>query len=235
MLAFGDDYVYGTVSGGGRAATPFPAKLEASLKAFQKDLLNSTTGAATGTKVLQFGEYVTVTNGGSVGECVSATAFGCTAQSGQSRFPALADQIANASSADAFDVVILAEGVNDVEANVLPTAVAGALRNMVATARDRKIVIIMTKYEETNIGSLSAGSVKALGDAIWGVTEESGALGVEIYRQAWFRIPTAGGSPTQPGYDQMASDIYTKLTREFPLQPCDARSDKPAKGCPRNP
>ena len=77
--------------------------------------------------------------------------------------------------------------------------------------------------------------MKALGDAIWGVTEESASLGVEIYRQAWFRIPTAGGSPTQAGYDQMASDIYTKLTREFPLQPCDARNDKPAKGCPRNP
>ena len=73
-----------------------------------------------------------------------------------------------------------------------------------------------------------------LGDAIWAVTEDT-SLNVEIYRQALFRVPTAGGAPTQAGYDQMARDILTKLAREFPLQPCDARSDKPGKGCPRNP
>ncbi|AMY09926.1 IPT/TIG domain protein [Luteitalea pratensis] len=235
VLAFGDEYVTGLINGSpGVAATPFPARLEASLKAFEKDLLNSSTGAATGSKVLQFGQYVTVTNGGSNFECASATNTGCTAQSGQSRFPALADQVAAANASDAFDAVIFAEGVNDVEAGVLPNSVAGALRNMVASARDRKIVIFMTKYEETNIGTLSADSVKALGDAIWGVTTDT-SLGVEIYRQSFFQVPTVGGRPTQAGYDRMASDLFTKLTREFPLQPCDARNDKPGKGCPRNP
>ena len=37
------------------------------------------------------------------------------------------------------------------------------------------------------------------------------------------------------GYDQMANDMLTKLTREFPLQPCDRRNDKGGKGCPLNP
>ncbi len=47
VLAFGDDYVFGSVAGG-RAATPWPARLQASLQAYQKDVLNSTTGVATG-------------------------------------------------------------------------------------------------------------------------------------------------------------------------------------------
>ena len=84
------------------------------------------------------------------------------------------------------------------------------------------------------MGGLDAASVEALGDAIWGVTTDT-SLGVEIYRQSFFRLETAGGFPTQSGYDQMARDILTKLTREFPLQPCDARNDKPGSGCPRNP
>jgi len=235
VLVFGDEYVFGSVPGG-RAATPFPAGLQARLQAFAKDLYSTTGSAAqspTGQTVLQFGQYVTVTNGGVIGECASGTGAGCTAQAGQARFPALADSTA-ANSANAFDVVVFAEGVNDVEANISPNSAANALRNMVASSRDRKIVIIMTKYEDTAIGSLDGASVKALGDAIWGVTTDT-SLGVEIYRQSFFRVPTAGGFPTQSGYDQMARDILTKLTREFPLQPCDARSDKPGKGCPRNP
>ena len=33
----------------------------------------------------------------------------------------------------------------------------------------------------------------------------------------------------------MSQLIFEKVAREFPLQPCDARNDKPGKGCPRNP
>ena len=117
--------------------------------------------------MLQFGQYVTVTNGGSNFECASATNTGCTAQSGQSRFPALADQVAAANAADAFDAVIFAEGVNDVEAGVPPTPSATRCATWSPDARDRKIVIFMTKYEETSIGTLDANAVKALGDAIW--------------------------------------------------------------------
>jgi len=233
VLAFGDDYVFGTVAGGGRAATPWPTRLEALLKSYQKDVLNPSTGAATGSKVLQFGEFVSVTNGGVVGECVFATGAGCIAQSGNGRFPVLAGPVVN-DSADKFDVVIFSEGVNDLEAGVTPGSVAQGLTEMVIAARDRNIVIIMSKFEEANVGSLNAGQVDALGDAIWGVTE-NGSLRVEIYRQAFFRTATSGGSPTQAGYDSMANDLLTKLTREFPLQPCDARNDKPGKGCPRNP
>ena len=47
VLAFGDDYVYGSVTGG-RAATPWPARLQASLAAYQKDVLNASTGATDG-------------------------------------------------------------------------------------------------------------------------------------------------------------------------------------------
>jgi hypothetical protein len=231
VLAFGDDYVYSTVAGGGRAATPWPARLETLLESFQKDVLDPNTGAATGTKVAQFGQYVSVTNSGLVGECVFATGAGCSATSGNTRFTSVADA---AAAADAYDVVVFNEGVNDIEAGVTPGSVAQGFREMVIAARNRKIVIIMTKFENTNIGSLNSTQVQQLGDAIWAVTTDA-SLNVEIYRQSFFEVPTSGGSPTQPGYDKMANDILTKLTREFPLQPCDARNDKPSKGCPRNP
>ena len=183
--------------------------------------------------MLQFGDYVSVTNAGVVGECLTATNAGCLAEAGVARFPLLAGAAPHLNP-NAYDVVVFVEGVNDIEAGVAAGSVQNVYRTMVANARDRKVVIIMTKFEEANVGSLDSGQVKALGDAIWNVTTD-GSLGVEIYRQAFFRTSTSGGYPTQAGYDAMASDILTKLTREFPLQPCDARNDKPGKGCPRNP
>jgi hypothetical protein len=94
---------------------------------------------------------------------------------------------------------------------------------------------VMTKFENVLVGGLDAAKIKELGDAIWLVTEESPQLGVEIYRQSLFDIQTSGNFPTQAGYDRTAQLVFEKLAREFPLQPCDARSDKPGKGCPRNP
>lgn len=234
VLAFGDDYVFGSVNGGGRAATPWPARLQAQLQAYQKDILNASTGAPTGTKVLQFGQYVTVTNGGVVGECVSATGGGCVSTAGVSRFPTLADATAAANSADTFDAVVFVEGVNDIRAGVAPGGVEFVYRDMVARARDRGIVIVMTKFENVLVGGLDSGQIKSLGDAIWRVTEDT-SLGVEIYRQSLFDVQTAGNYPTQTGYDRIAQLVFEKVARELPLQPCDARSDKPGKGCPRNP
>jgi hypothetical protein len=105
---------------------------------------------------------------------------------------------------------------------------------MVTSAKNRKITIFMTKWEETSIGSLGSASVKALGDEIWRVTEDR-SLNAEIYRQSLFRIATSGGTPTQAGADRVSSDLLTKVAREFPLQPCDRRNDKPGQGCPLNP
>ncbi len=232
VLAFGDDYVFGSVAGG-RATTPWPARLQTLLQSYQKDVVNPATGVATGAKLVQFGSFVNVVNAGVVGECLTAVGSGCLPQSGNARFLALAGN-PPATNVDAFDVVVVSHGVNDLEAGVTAGSVQFVLRDLVANARDRKVVVILTKFEETNVGSLDAGQVKALGDAIWNVSNDA-SLNVEIYRQPFFRIPTAGGSPTQAGYDQMANDVFSKLTREFPLQPCDARNDKPAKGCPRNP
>jgi hypothetical protein len=234
VLAFGDDYVFGSVAGG-RAATPWPARLQASLAAYQKDVLNASTGAPTGQKILQFGQYVTVTNGGIVGECVSASGGLCGPTAGVARFPDLADATANANSADTYDAVIFLEGVNDMRAGVAGGSISFVYRDMAARARDRKIVIVMTKFENVLVGGLDAAKIKELGDAIWLVTEESPQLGVEIYRQSLFDIQTSGNFPTQAGYDRIAQLVFEKLAREFPLQPCDARSDKPGKGCPRNP
>ncbi len=233
VLAFGDDYVFGSVGGGGRAATPFPARLQTLLSQYQKDILNSTTGAPTGQKVLQFGQYVSVTNAGVVGECASATGGGCIGTAGVGRFAPLADVTA-ANSADTFDAVVFLEGVNDIRAGVTPQSVGNVFRTMVAQARDRKIVIVMTRFENTLVGGLSSSQIASLGSALWAVTEDT-SLNVEIYRQSLFDVQTSGDRPTQDGYNRMAQLVFEKVAREFPLQPCDARSDKPGKGCPRNP
>ena len=84
------------------------------------------------------------------------------------------------------------------------------------------------------LAACAIGPLAVARDALWRVTEDA-SLGVEIFRQSLFDIQTAGNFPTQTGYDRMAQLIFEKLAREFPIQPCDARSDKPGKGCPRNP
>ncbi|WP_396625961.1 hypothetical protein [Luteitalea sp.] len=233
ILAFGDEHVLGAGLG-----TSWPLSLENRLKAFQKDVYTTDVPGApqspTGQRVLQFGEFVKVTNAGINGECTSATGPGCTATAGSTRFPTLADQVKAANLSDEFDGVVFATGVNDMEAGISEFSVGNALRSMVTSAKNRKITIFMTKWEETSIGSLGSASVKALGDEIWRVTEDR-SLNAEIYRQSLFRIATSGGTPTQAGADRVSSDLLTKVAREFPLQPCDRRNDKPGQGCPLNP
>lgn len=232
VLAFGDDFVYGQLDGGGRAAVPFPARLREILAAYQKPLLDPNTGAPTGATTTQFGQYVNVTNGGIVGECVSATGGGCGATAGIQRYASLVDAVAAANSANAFDAVVFLEGIIDVKAGVAAVSVRNAFRTMLVQTRDRQIVPVMTRLDDgTNL--VSASDLSALNAQLWQLTEEN--LGLEIYRQALFGIASGGAYPTQAGYDRMAQLSFEKVAREFPLQPCDARSDKPGKGCPRNP
>jgi hypothetical protein len=110
--------------------------------------------------------------------------------------------------------------------------VRNAFRTMLVQTRDRQIVPVMTRMDDgTNL--VSGSDLSALNTQLWQLTEEN--LGLEIYRQALSGIASGGAYPTQAGYDRMAQLTFEKVTREFPLQPCDARSDKPGKGCPRNP
>jgi hypothetical protein len=175
---------------------------------------------------------VNVTNGGVVGECVSATGAGCGPTAGVQRYATLVDAVAAANAADAFDAVVFLEGIIDVKAGVAPVSVRNAFRTMLVQTRDRKIVPVMTRMDDgTNL--VSGDDLAALNTQLWQLTEEN--LGLEIYRQALSGIASGGAYPTQAGYDRMAQLVLEKVTREFPLQPCDARSDKPGQGCPRNP
>ena len=74
------------------------------------------------------------------------------------RFPELADGTANANSADTYDAVIFLEGVNDMRGRGGRSSVSFVCRDMVARARDRKIVIVMTKFEKCNVGGLDAAT-----------------------------------------------------------------------------
>jgi hypothetical protein len=116
VLAFGDDFVYGSVDGGGRASTPFPTRLRDLLAAYQRPLLDPATGTPTGATTAQFGQYVNVTNGGVVGECVSATSGGCGVTAGVQRYQTLVDAVAAANAADTFDAVVFLEGIVDIRA-----------------------------------------------------------------------------------------------------------------------
>ncbi len=229
VLAFGDDFVYGATDGGGRAGRPFPQRLQDLLAGYGKAYLNPATGAPSGGSALQFGGYVRVTNAGLPGECVSSAGGNCAASAGSDRFPSLADAVSG--SADAYDAIVLLEGVFDVRAGLGSGAARNGLRSIIVAARDRGIVPIVTRLTSgTNL--ISSGALSDLGNQIWALTEEN--LGLEIYRQSLDGI--AGGAyPSQDGYDRIAQLVFEKVAREFPLQACDARADKPGKGCPRNP
>lgn len=232
VLAFGDDFVYGSVDGGGRATTPFPAGTQSLLASYQKPLLDPNSGTPTGPTTLQFGSYVNVTNAGAVGECVSATSGGCGPTAGAQRYAAFVDAVSTANSANTFDAVVFLEGIIDIKAFIASGSVRNAFRTMLVQTRDRQIVPIMTRLDDgTNL--ISAQDLAALNTQLWLLTEEN--LGLEIYRQALTSIPSGGAYPTQSGYDRIAHLVVEKVAREFPLQPCDARNDKPGKGCPRNP
>jgi len=208
VLAFGDDFVYGTADGGGLAGRPFPAQLQ-----------NLLSGVA------QFGSYVSVTNGGVVGEC--ATGGGSCPSRGDAR---IASALDNVSAQNAYDAVVLLEGVNDVRYGGGAGAARNGVRTMIVSARDRGIVPIVTAFSGFSTSLASSSSMTSLFNEIWALTAES--LGLEIYRQALDGISSGGAYPTQGGYDRMASLVLSKVTREFPLRPCDGRNDKPGHGCP---
>lgn len=230
VLAFGDDFVAGALDGGGQAAVPFPQTLETLLSSYQKPLRDPSTGLPTGATTLQFGTYVHVTNGGVVGECVSATGGGCSAMAGIQRYATLVDAVAAADPSDAFDAVVFLQGIIDVKSFIAPQSVRTAFRTMLMQTRDRKIVPVMTRLNDgTNL--ITPENLDALNTQLWQLTEED--LGVEIYRQALSGIASGGAYPTQAGYDTMGQQVFTKIVTEFPLQPCDVRDNKP--GCPRSP
>jgi hypothetical protein len=231
VLAFGDDFVFGALDGGGQVPRPFPQQLRTLLTTYQRPLLDPATGALTGGSRLQFGTYVQVANGGVIGECASSTTAPCT-NAGSQRFPSLVDAVRSTNPANAFDAVVFLEGINDVRAGISPVSVRFAMRGMLLDAASRQIVPIVTRLDDgTNL--ISSGDLGALNTQLWELTEEP--LGMEVYRQQLFTIPSGGAYPTQAGYDRMAQLIFEKVAREFPLQPCDARADKPGQGCPRNP
>ncbi len=211
ILAFGDDFVYGSTDGGGLAGRAFPLGLQQQL-----------SGLA------QFGAHVSVTNGGAFGECAGGGGS-CPGTTGAGRFPGAADGVA---SQEAYDAVVLLEGINDMRYGAGSGSARNALRTIIINARDRGIVPIVTRLA-TPTSLLSSGSLTELNNQIWALTEE--ALGTEVYRQSLEGISMGGAYPTQGGYDAIASQLLSKVTREFPLRPCDGRSDKPGRGCPLNP
>jgi hypothetical protein len=113
------------------------------------------------------------------------------------------------------------------------TNARNALRTIIVSARDRRIVPVVTRLTGSSTNLIASEGLNDLAAQIWALTDES--LGLEIYRQSLDDIPSGGEYPTQGGYDLIAQRVFEKVAREFPLQPCDARSDKPGHGCPRNP
>lgn len=174
----------------------------------------------------QFGGYVAVTDGGASGECAS----GCGGTAGYQRFASMADAVSG--SVNGYDVVVILEGVYDVRNGGGSGAARNGLRNVLTAARDRGIVVVLTRMT-SGTSLISSSSLTDLGTQIWGLSEES--LGMEVYRQSLAGIASGGSYPTSGGYDTMAGLMRDKVNREFPLRPCDGRTDKPGHGCPLNP
>ena len=219
VLAFGDEIISGV-----------PDRLRSLLSGYGKQYLDPNTGNPSGGSVAQFGNYVSVANGGASGECASASGGGCAVTVGPQRFASMADAVNG--SAEGYDAVVILEGVYDVRAGLGAGGARNGLRNILTAARDRGIVVVLTRMT-SGTTLISSSDLTALGNEIWELSEEN--LGMEVYRQSLDGIASGGSYPTGGGYDTMAGLIRDKVAREFPLQPCDARSDKPGRGCPRNP
>ena len=215
VLAFGDEVISGV-----------PGRLRDLLAGYGKQYLDPNTGSPSGGAVLQFGNHVSVTDGGSTGECAS----GCGGASGAQRFAGRADSAAG--SVDAYDAVVILEGIYDVRGGYGSGGARNGLRNILTAARDRGIVVVLTRLM-SGTDLLNTTQLNDLGAQIWALSEEN--LGMEVYRQSLEGIASGGTYPSSAGYDTMAGLIRDKVAREFPLQACDARSDKPGHGCPRNP
>jgi lysophospholipase L1-like esterase len=157
-------------------------------------------------------QAVAVENAGSGGECASTSA--CNGQSGRGRLPT--------RLRPEQDLVVLLEGVNDVNTGVSIGAIYDALRAMVLTARGQgKHVIICTLTPATS-DRVDPARRAALNNAINQLAVELVLPRVDMsaaFGSNWQQYLSDGLHPNDAGYQRMAEAIRDKIVEFFELRP----------------
>jgi lysophospholipase L1-like esterase len=222
VLAFGDSITYGTstdwcdVDGTpvicGTTIVGYPERLRGLLQARYPS------------------QFFQVQNEGVPGECASRP---CGPQtSGQGRLPT--------SLNAAQDVVVILQGVNDLNAGVSVPDIISALTSMISSARNAgKLVVISTltpvkPREDNGLFKAVPARIAELNAAIESMKASLGVPRVDMtaaFGAGYAALLSPDGlHPNAAGYQRMAEAIRDKLVEQFEITPSSGRAPTPARG-----
>jgi lysophospholipase L1-like esterase len=205
ILAFGDSLTYGVTRAFcgmvlcDATTTPYPQRLET--------LLRGRYPAQT----------VLVQGTGSPGECVSAD--GCTGTAGRDRLPT--------AMVPAHDLVVLLEGVNDINAGLSNGAIVGALRTMIQSARNAGKAVVLCgllpvkEREDNGMMPSDMGRIQSVNASLAQLASEEGVPFVNMFAafgSAFEPLLSPDGlHPNGAGYQRMAEAIANTIIANFAI------------------
>jgi lysophospholipase L1-like esterase len=122
-----------------------------------------------------------------------------------------------------FDVLLLLEGVNDLNAGGMPFDIAVYLRAMVQEARRRGIAVFLATLTPVGTNQRAAGSIENLNDRIRTIAATEGAVLVDLYRDfggvTGSLIGGDGLHPTSEGYRRIEESFFRAIRATLEVQP----------------
>lgn len=216
ILAFGDSITWGVTNkivAGQKVDLhvdrPYPLVLRNGLRA-----------------VPQYGQYVLVTNAGWPGEAIvpdgETRAARCTAGLPNCFYAEPPPNGAQPRPADYLaphDVIVVLEGVNDLNDGRTPERVRDSLRVVTQDAKAKGLRVLLTRFDSYGINeatgepAVDLWAAEQLGNLTYLLAEEQ-----QVQRERFVLIDMCpdGLHPTQWGYDRMGEIIATKLIANFP-------------------
>jgi lysophospholipase L1-like esterase len=124
------------------------------------------------------------------------------------------------------EVLLLQEGVNDLNGSTPAAAVAESLRTMVRDARARGVRVLLGTILPERAGSCRAfaptGLIEQTNDLIRGVAAAEGATLVDLYAGFGGQLNTLLGEdglhPSEAGYQRMAEIFYDRMRATLEIQ-----------------
>jgi lysophospholipase L1-like esterase len=213
VLAFGDSVTEGVTktwcdTDSGRiicdtTTTPYPARLRSLLQARYP------------------AQSFQVQNAGIAGECASVPGCSNVQTAGRDRLPTV--------QTSAQDVVVLLQGVNDLNSGVSTSSIINALRTMIRTARDAgKDAVICSlppvkPREDNGLYKADPARIASLNAAIEALRIEENVPKVDIgaaFGSGYASLLSPDGlHPNAAGYQRMAEAIRNKLVEQFEIRP----------------
>ncbi len=216
VLAFGDSLTYGVSNGYDVGGLRIPVQINRPYPRELKGLLSANP---------QFGPYTLVTNAGWPGEWVTLAGFN-SSPGGSVRSPRCTAGQANCRLDHAepgdyfapFDIVMLLEGINDLNNSVAPTTVRNRMRDMVVDAKGKGALVVLELFQSYG-NDQQTGQPATIPSAVseYNGLLESLAVEQSVYREHYTGVDMCpdGLHPNQTGYDEMASIAYAKLRDIF--------------------